>query len=135
MKPFRRVRKRDKPVWQEEQKEEPCQRVRKRDKPVVKKIGYICVDCCSGEIVFLTMMYLLMKFRKSQTKFSRKSRKISLQFQRISKMESGICIIVERREIIQEKRQEILQVAPNCAAFNGWLLLVVMVFFTTTKSD
>ena len=37
MKPFRRVRKRDKPVWQEEQKEEPYQRVRKRDKPVVKK--------------------------------------------------------------------------------------------------
>ena len=35
-------------------------------------------------------------------------------------MESGNCIIVERREIIQEKRQEILQVAPNCAAFNVW---------------
>ena len=41
MKPFRRVRKRDKPVWQEEQKEEPCQRIRKRDKPVLKKICYI----------------------------------------------------------------------------------------------
>ena len=38
-------------------------------------------------------------------------------------MESGICLIVERREIIQEKRQEFLQVALNCAAFNGWLLL------------
>ena len=38
MKPFRRVRKRDKPVLQEEQKEEPCQRIRKRDKPVLKKI-------------------------------------------------------------------------------------------------
>ena len=134
MKPFRRVRKRDKPVWQEEQKEEPCQRVRKRDKPVVKKICYTCIDCCSGEIVFLTMMYLLMKFRKSPTKFSRKSRKISLQFQRISKMESGICIIVERREIIQEKTQLILQVAPNCAAFDGWLFLLVVVLFTTTKS-
>ena len=35
-------------------------------------------------------------------------------------MESGICMIVERREIIQEKKQEILQVAPNCAAFDGW---------------
>ena len=78
-------------------------------------------------------MYLLMKFRKSQTKFSRNSRKISLQFQRISKMESDICITVERREIIQEKRQEVLQVAPNCAAFNGWLFLLV-VLFTTTKS-
>ena len=44
-------------------------------------------------------MYLLMKFRKSQTKFSRNSRKISLQFQRISKKESGICMIIERREI------------------------------------
>ena len=79
------------------------------------------------------MMYLLMKFRKSQTKFSRNSRKISLQFQRISKMESGICIIFERREIIQEKKTKILQVAPNYAAFNGWLLLMV-VLFTTTKS-
>ena len=104
MKLFRRVRKRDKPVWQEEQKEEPCQRIRKRDKPVLKKICYILINCCSGEIVCLTMMYLVMKFRKSQTKFSRNSRKISLQFQRISKMESGICIIVERREIIQERK-------------------------------
>ena len=119
MKPFQRIGKRDKPVWLEKQKEEPCQRVRKRDKPVVKKICYIKVDCCSGEIVFRTMMYLLMKFRKSQTKLSRNSRKISLQFQRISNMESGICMIVERREIIQEKRQKILQVATNCATFNG----------------
>ena len=106
MKPFQRIGKRDKPVWLEEQEEEPCQRVRKRDKPVLKKICYIKVDCCSGEIVFRTMMYLLMKFRKSQTKLSRNSRKISLQFQRISNMESGICMIVERREIIQEKRQK-----------------------------
>ena len=106
MKPFQRIGKRDKPVWLEEQEEEPCQRVRKRDKPVVKKICYIKVDCCSGEIVFRTMMYLLMKFRKSQTKLSRNSRKISLLFQRISNMESGICMIVERREIIQEKRQK-----------------------------
>ena len=88
-------------------KEEPCQRVRKRDKPVVKKICYNLIDCCSGEIVCLTMMYLLMEFRKSQTKFSRNSRKISLHFQRISKMESGICIIVERREIIHEKKAKI----------------------------
>ena len=41
MKPFQRIGKRDKPVWQEEQEEEPCQRVRKRDKPVVKKICFI----------------------------------------------------------------------------------------------
>ena len=106
MKPFQRIGKRDKPVWLEEQEDEPCQRVRKRDKPVVKKICYIKVDGCSGEIVFRTMMYLLMKFRKSQTKLSRNSRKISLQFQRISNMGSGICMIVERREIIQEKRQK-----------------------------
>ena len=106
MKPFQRIRKRDKPVWLEEQEKEPCQRVRKRDKPVLKKFCYIKVDCCSGEIVFRTMMYLLMEFRKSQTKLSRNSRKISLQFQRISNMESGICMIVERREIIQEKGQE-----------------------------
>ena len=133
MKPFQRIGKRDKPVWLEEQEEEPCQRVRNCDKPVVKKICYIKVDCCSGEIVFRTMMYLLMKFRKSQTKLSRNSRKISLQFQRISNMESGICMIVERREIIQEKRQKILHVAPNCAAFNGWLFLW-LVLYATTKS-
>ena len=41
MKPFRRVKKRDKMVRQEEQKEEPCQRIRKRDKPVLKKICYV----------------------------------------------------------------------------------------------
>ena len=41
MKPFRRVRKRDKPARQEEQKEEPCKRIRKRDKPVFKKICYV----------------------------------------------------------------------------------------------
>ena len=56
MKPFQRIGKRDKPVWLKEHEEEPCQRVRKRDKPVVKKICYIKVDCCSGEIVFRTMM-------------------------------------------------------------------------------
>ena len=72
------------------------------------------------------MMYLLMKFRKSQTKLSRNSRKISLQFQRISNMESGICMIVERREIIQEKRQEILQVV---------LLLMVGYFFGWSYSQ
>ena len=53
-------------------------------------------------------------------------------------MESGICMIVERREIIQEKKQEILRVAPNCAAFNGWLFLLNhqngFLLFTTTKS-
>ena len=48
-------------------------------------------------------------------------------------MESGICMIVERKEIIQEKRQKILQVAPNCAAFNGWLFLL-LVLYATTKS-
>ena len=41
MKPFQRIGKPDKPVWQTEQEEEPCQRVRKRDKPVVKKMCYI----------------------------------------------------------------------------------------------
>ena len=37
-------------------------------------------------------------------------------------MERGICIIFERREIIQEERQEILRFAPNCAAFKVLLL-------------
>ena len=41
MKPFQRIRKRDKPVWLEEQEKEPCQRVRKRDKPVLKKFVII----------------------------------------------------------------------------------------------
>ena len=66
-------------------------------------------------------MYLVMKFRKSQTKFSRNSRKSSLQFQRRSRMESGICIIVERREIIQKRKARNFQIAPKCAAFNSWL--------------
>ena len=92
--------------WINQSEMKPFQRIGKRDKPVVKEICYSKVACCSGEIVFRTMMYLLMKFRKSQTKFSRNSRKISLQFQRISNMESGICMIVERREIIREKRQK-----------------------------
>ena len=48
-------------------------------------------------------------------------------------MKNGICMIVERREIIQEKRQEVLRVAPMCAAFNDWTFLLV-VLFTTTKS-
>ena len=92
--------------WINQSEMKPFQRIGKRDKPVVKKICYIKVDFCSGEIVFRTMMYLLMKFRKSQTKLSRNSRKISLQFQRILNMESGSCMIGERREIIQEKRQK-----------------------------
>ena len=78
MKPFQRIGKRDKPVWQKEQEEEPCQRVRKRDKPVVKKICYFQIDFCSEEIVFRTMMYLLMKFRKSLTKISRNSREFQI---------------------------------------------------------
>jgi len=44
-------------------------------------------------------MYLLKKFRKSQAISSRKSRKISVQFKRISKRMKGSCCI-ERRESI-----------------------------------
>ena len=110
--------------WINQSEMKPFQRIGKRDKPVVKKICYIKVDCCIGEIVFRTMMYLLMKFRKSQTKLSRNSRKISLQFQRISNMESGICMIVERREIIQEKRQKKFYKSHQIV-----LLLMVVYFF------
>ena len=64
----------------------------------------------------LTMMYLLKKFKRSQTKSSRKSRKNSLQSKRISKRRSGRCCIDERRESIQQRKEKFLQVAPTCSA-------------------
>ena len=97
MKPFQRIGKRDKPVWLEEQEEEPCQRVRKRDKPVLKKTCYIKVDCCSGEIVFV----------------------------------KRVCEIVwlVKRYILKHWEFRFTY----CAAFNGWLLFL-MVLYATTKS-
>ena len=85
--------------------------IEKRDKPALKNFCYTS----DGEIFCLTMMYFLKKFRKVQSIFSRKSRKISLQSKGISKRSGSFCID-ERREIIQRNR-EFLQVAPNCAAF------------------
>ena len=65
------------------------------------------------------MKYLLKKFRKSQTRFSRNSRKISLQ----SKRKGVVGVVLMREEkAISEKRTKI-QVAPNCAA------LKILVFF------
>ena len=40
-------------------------------------------------------------------------------------MESGICIIVERR-IIQLRKEKFLQVAPNCAALNSSGVVVIL---------
>ena len=64
------------------------------------------------------MKYLLKKFRKSQTRVSRKSRKNSLQSKRSSKRRSGRCCIDERRESIQRRKKN-LQVAQNCAALKS----------------
>ena len=85
----------------------------------MKKICYILSDVCIGEIVCRTMMYLLKKFRKSQVKSLEKFRKIALQSYRISKIRSGSCIIVERRESISCDKKKLLQVAPNCAALTS----------------
>ena len=61
-------------------------------------------------------MYLLKKFRKSQTKSSRKSRKISLQSKKIQREGVvGVVLMREEKAFSGEKKQ-FLQVAPNCAA-------------------
>ena len=86
----------------------------------------------SWRIFFLTMMYSLKKFRKSQTRFSRKTRKISLQSKRISKR-SGRCCIDERRESIQRRKERILQVAQNCAALKSLLFFVVVFSLDVTE--
>ena len=79
-------------LWINQSEKVPCQRVRKRDKPARQE-------------ELLTMKYLLKKFRKSQTRFSRKSRKISLQSKRISKRSSGRWCIDERRESIRRRKK------------------------------
>ena len=98
--PRQRVRERDKPAKQENRRRTLSTFIEKRDKPALEKF------CCTsnGESFCRTIMYLLKKFRKLQTIFSRKSRKISLQSKRISKRRSGCCIN-ERRDIIQRKRE------------------------------
>ena len=77
--------------------------IEKRDKPELEKflLYFRWKNLC------LTMMYLSEKFRKSQTKSSRKSRKNSLQLGRISKRRSDRCCIDERRESIQRRKEKI----------------------------
>ena len=94
--PCQRVRKRDKPAEKDNRRRTVSTFIEKRDKPALGK--FCCIS--NGEIVCLAIMFLLMKFRKSQTRFSRKSRKISLQSKRISERRSGSCCIDERRESI-----------------------------------
>ena len=89
-----------------------------------RKLCYISDE----EIFCLTVMYLLKKFRKSQTRFSRKSRKNSLQSKRNSKRRSGRGCIDEKRESIQRKKKEFLKVASKCAALKSLFFLVVVVF-------
>ena len=57
----------------------------------------------------LTMMYLLKNLRKSQARFSTKSRKISLKSKRISKRISGRCCVDGRRESIQQRKEKIFR--------------------------
>ena len=82
--PCQRDRKRDKPAKEENRRRTVSTFIEKRDKPALEKF------CCTsnGEIFCRTIRYLLMKFRKSQTRFSRNSRKLSLQSERISKRRS-----------------------------------------------
>ena len=76
--------------------------IEKRDKPELEKFLFYF----RWKNLCLTMMYLLEKFRKSQTKSSRKSRKNSLQLERISKRRSDRCCIDERRESIQRRKEK-----------------------------
>ena len=69
-----RVRKRDKPAKQENRRRTVSTFIEKRDKPAVEKFYYTS----NGDMFCLTIMYFLKKFRKSQTRFSRNARKISL---------------------------------------------------------
>ena len=96
----------------------------KCDKPELKKI----LLYFKGRIFCLTMMYLLKKFRKSQTGFSRKSRKISLQSKKIQR-EERVCVVLMRQEkAFSEGKEEFLQVAPSCAALKSLIFLVVLSF-------
>ena len=101
--PCQRVRKRDKPAGKKSKRRTVSTFIEKRDKPELEKICYIS----DGEIFCLTMMYLLKKFRNSQTKSSKKSRKFSLQLKKISKRRSDRCCIDERRESIQRRKEKI----------------------------
>ena len=103
--------------------------IEKRDKPELEK----SLIYFRWRIFFLTMMYSLKKFRKSQTRFSRKTRKISLQSKRISKRRSGRCCIDERRESMQRRKERILQVAQNCAALKSLLFFVVVFSLDVTE--
>ena len=69
-------------------------------------------------------MYFLKKFRKSQNKSSRKSRKNSLRSKKSIKEKDGRCCIDERRESIQRKKGKFLQLASNCAAIKSLLFFV-----------
>ena len=100
--PCQRVRKRDKPARQKNRRGTVSTFREKRDKPELKKLCYIL----NGEIFCLPMKCLLKKFRKSQTRFSRKSRKIPLQSKRNSKRRSDRCCIDERRESIQRRKEK-----------------------------
>ena len=102
-------------------KEEPCKRLQKNViNRTWRKFGYIS----DGEIFCLTMMFLLKKFRKSQTKSSKKSRKISLQSKRISKRRSDRCCIDERRESIQRRKENNFTSRIKLCCFKESLILV-----------
>ena len=109
-------------LWINQSENIPCQRVRKRGKRAKQEnrsrtVSTFIEKCdksswekfcgsSNGEIFCLTIMYLLKTFRKSQTRFSKNSRKISLQAKRISKRRSGSCCIDERRESIQRRKRD-----------------------------
>ena len=107
-------------------KEEPCQRLKKN--VINRNWGKFCY-ISDGVIFCLTMMYFLKKFRKSQTKSSRKSRKISLQSKRISKRRSGRCCIDERKKAFSgEKKKNFTSRTKLCCfkesfLFSWWSIL------------
>ena len=116
--PCQRDRKRDKPARQKNRRGTVSTFIEKRDKPGLKKICYIL----NGEFFCLTMKSLLKKFRTSQTRFSRKSRKIPLQSRRISKRRTDRCCIDERRESILCRKEKIFTNRTKLCCFKSLVI-------------
>ena len=117
--PCQRVGKRDKPAGKKSKRRTVSTFIEKRDKPELEKICYVSDE----EIFWLTMMYLLKKFRKSQTKSSRKSKKLHCNRKEFRR-EGVVGVVLMREERHSAEKRNLLQVAPNCAALKSLLFLV-----------
>ena len=125
-------------LWKNQSENVPCQRVRKRDEPAKQEnrrrtvstfIENVINRHWKNFVIFqmeffcLTMMYFLKKFRTSQTRFSRKSKKNFLQSERISKRRGGrYCMMREEKAFSKEK--ENLTSRTKLCCFKEYLFLV-----------